>query len=56
MAGTIFIPLCKCKKTVQASFWSENPFIITHVDEAGKAYLHASKRRTIRPAIYEKGV
>ena len=56
MAGTIIIPLCKYKKTFQASFLSENPFIITHVDEARKAHLHASKRRTIRPAIYEKSV
>ena len=56
MAGTIIIPLCKCKKTFRASFLSENPFIITHVDQAKKAHLHASQRRTIRPAIYEKGV
>ena len=44
------------QKTFQASFLSENPFIITHDDQARKAHLHASKRRTIRPAIYEKGV
>ena len=44
------------KKNFQVSFLRENPFTITHVDEARKAHLHASKRRTIKPAIYEKSV
>ena len=44
------------KKNFQASFLRENPFTITHADEARKAHLHASKRRTIKPAIYEKSV
>ena len=32
---------------------SENSIVFTHVDEARKANLHAYKRITIRPAIYE---
>ena len=34
-------------------FLSENSITFTHVDEARKANLHAYKRITIRPAIYE---
>ena len=34
---------------------SENSIIFTHVHEARKANLHAYKRITIRPAIYERG-
>ena len=35
---------------------SKNSIIFTHVHEARKANLHAYKRITTRPAIYERGL
>ena len=58
MAGIITKSFyAKCKQAFLASFLNENDVIIfTHVDEARKANLHAYKRITIRPAIYERGL
>ena len=52
MADRISILLC----TFLASLLSENSITFTHVNEARKANLHAYKRITIRPAIYERGL
>ena len=42
--------------SLPALFLSENYIIFIHVDEVRKANLHAYKRITIRPAIYERGL
>ena len=56
MAGIIITLLYTCKYAFLASFLSENYIIVTRVDEARKANLHAYERMTIRSAIYERGL
>ena len=53
MAGIITILSCNFKKAFLASFLSENYIIAIHVHEAN---LHAYKRITVRPAIYDRGL
>ena len=55
-AGIITILSCNFKKVFLASFLSENSSIVTHIDEARKANLHAYKRIAVRPAIYKRGL
>ena len=50
-----YYPFVYMQISLLASFLSENSIIFALVDEDRKANLHAYKRITIRPTIYERG-